>query len=160
MPNPYSVILFSISIVVGGCVTQPTKPSWLTNTDTLIRLNSAGKCSEAIAMLNGDTTNSNTKIRGLALAIRGLIAADCERNMAQGKAYMTLSARHGNAIAQEFLVKQGFPVPAADLMEREVDTGLSATDMMFLQTLSTPSRSRSTSTVCRKIGSAVHCDSD
>lgn len=91
-------------VVLSGCAAQ----------DRVQPLIAAHRCEEARTEV-GQMYASNPGLRAAGLAA---VYEDCDKSRTDAIRFMQLSARYGNAFAQETLTKWGQPVPAADLAVR------------------------------------------
>lgn len=73
-----------------------------------------GNCSEAF---NGMAKNGNTLNPGERAALIGAIYHDCKKDYPTATKYLTLAARYGNVTSRELLIREGNPVPPADLAQ-------------------------------------------
>ena len=88
-------------------------PSYLARAQELAN---SGRCNEADAQIRNNESDPGRKA-----GILGAIAHDCHKDQELANRYLTLSARYGNPVAQDQLMRARQPVPPADLKGRDTD---------------------------------------
>lgn len=94
------IVAMAFALALSGCASYRAQ-------DIQALINS-GKCSEAREMVNN--VGGSNQFNNL-----GVIALDCERDRRSAQGYFEYAARQGNQLAVQNLIRNGWPVPNADL---------------------------------------------
>jgi hypothetical protein len=100
------IIVVGALALVAGCATTP---GWNAQAKQLVATH---QCEAARSVVRANESDLGTQAGYI-----GAIYADCDHVMPSAYKFWTLSARYGNAWAQQTLARLGQPVPSADLRQ-------------------------------------------